>query len=609
MVETVKAEELLETLIAQMTVTQMVNLTQTAEAEAAATESFNATQTAYIAETAKAEEILETLIAQMTATGEVYVTQTAYVTETARAEEIQQTLNVEKTATADAYALELNRIAETKIALYETQTEEARPTATPTFTLTPTATQIPTGTPVPVDPTQTMEAIMTAAAGTMMAEETESAIITATAEEIAWRLTVDYEREQIIFAEQTRAAWTDTPTITPTFTDTPVPTATFTDTPVPTATNTDTPLPTATNTDTPLPTATNTNTPVPTATYTGTPVPTAVPTDTPVPTATPTDTPVPTATMSPTPVVYSTPDGLYIVVSKAVVNNPKDVGEMMYSAPSQKVDVVRTILNGNTVTLTGERRPRGGIWWAKVKNSYNQTGWMRESVLSVSSEIETGNTFTFGTWEQDSNMSNGPEAIEWQVLAVEDDRILVISRYGLDVQPYNNEGTGTEWEASALREWMNEEFLSTAFNSVERARILPVTVISGSSETDHIYQIDINDVYKYFTGDDTQKCSLTAYAVSNGANANQIFWRPTYIASGRTENVIARPAFWMDISDLKGTEYLMMVTPTANPVLTLTPLSIVEILPTAEICEDCVTVDQGSSGSSCHMEPWGLVCD
>lgn len=46
---------------------------------------------------------------------------------------------------------------------------------------------------------------------------------------------------------------------------------------------------------------------------------------------------------------------------------------------------------------------------------------------------------TFGHYEQDNDTANGPEEIEWLILDydAENNRVLVVSPYGLDAKPYN----------------------------------------------------------------------------------------------------------------------------------------------------------------------------
>ena len=55
----------------------------------------------------------------------------------------------------------------------------------------------------------------------------------------------------------------------------------------------------------------------------------------------------------------------------------------------------------------------------------------------VLADAEVGDHVSFGTYEQDSDDSNGPEEIEWIVLKVEPDRVLLISKYALDRKTYS----------------------------------------------------------------------------------------------------------------------------------------------------------------------------
>ena len=81
--------------------------------------------------------------------------------------------------------------------------------------------------------------------------------------------------------------------------------------------------------------------------------------------------------------------------------------------------------------------------------------------------ISTGNIVSFGTYEQDNDISNGPEDIEWLVLTRENNRILVISKYVLDCNlkdsPYDNVNiwgnAAYTWEQNRFRAWLNDIFL------------------------------------------------------------------------------------------------------------------------------------------------------
>ncbi len=57
--------------------------------------------------------------------------------------------------------------------------------------------------------------------------------------------------------------------------------------------------------------------------------------------------------------------------------------------------------------------------------------------LNAGSTYKVGDIVNFGHYEQDGNTANGKEEIEWEVLKVESDRMLVISKYALDCKKYN----------------------------------------------------------------------------------------------------------------------------------------------------------------------------
>ena len=82
-----------------------------------------------------------------------------------------------------------------------------------------------------------------------------------------------------------------------------------------------------------------------------------------------------------------------------------------------------------------------------------------------------GKTFLFGRYEQEDE-KEGEEPIEWVVLAKEDDRMLVISKYGLHAQPYNLSGEKTFWNSSSIRNWLQDEFYEYAFSEDEKPHIL-----------------------------------------------------------------------------------------------------------------------------------------
>ena len=110
--------------------------------------------------------------------------------------------------------------------------------------------------------------------------------------------------------------------------------------------------------------------------------------------------------------------------------------------------------------------------------------------------------------------------------------MLVISRYGLDCQPYNEADIGeVTWEICTLRSWMNSEFYNTAFNDSEKASIRTTTLSNpdslygsgGNATNDKVFCLNTEEAKAYFGADDSKEhnparaTKPTAYAVARGA--------------------------------------------------------------------------------------------
>ncbi len=147
--------------------------------------------------------------------------------------------------------------------------------------------------------------------------------------------------------------------------------------------------------------------------------------------------------------------------------------------------------------------------------------------------LEAGSTLTFGHYEQDNDLSNGTEPIEWLVLDVQDHRALLLSRYGLDAKPYHEVYADITWENCSLRRWLNDEFINTAFTAREQTGILTTAVDNsrsqgywdtdgGNNTQDQIFLLSYAEASKYLgvtlTDNNTKsRVAPTAYAVKRRA--------------------------------------------------------------------------------------------
>ena len=168
-------------------------------------------------------------------------------------------------------------------------------------------------------------------------------------------------------------------------------------------------------------------------------------------------------------------------------------------------------------------RKLGEEKWNKIKN------------------IKIGDSYTFGTYEQDNNTSNGKEAIEWTVLDKDGMSLLLVSKQALAWQQYNTSYTDVTWENCTLRKWLNGTFLKNAFSTEEQAQIQNTTVSAdnnpqystnpGNATTDKVFLLSINEVEKYFNSNEARKCAPTAYAEAQGVWTSDTYKTPSGAAT------------------------------------------------------------------------------
>jgi len=214
------------------------------------------------------------------------------------------------------------------------------------------------------------------------------------------------------------------------------------------------------------------------------------------------------------------------------------------------------------------------------------TGCSKDNSASepVLPDVQTGGYVTFGSYEQDNDLSNGKEDIEWLVLAREDNKALLISRYALDVQPYSQHITEVPWENSFIRKWLNDTFLNEAFSLEEQDSIIMSTVTAdenplhklsqGNDTEDKVFLLSAAEAYEYFETDSERICEMTDYCYAQSPHLERLCgW---WLRSLNAEHVAAvidpfkgnvqiggdyvttispdiRPSIWIDleIADLK----------------------------------------------------------
>lgn len=147
------------------------------------------------------------------------------------------------------------------------------------------------------------------------------------------------------------------------------------------------------------------------------------------------------------------------------------------------------------------------------------------SISPTQVEDDPSITISFGRYphNRDNNYRpNDIRPIEWIELIRIPGKALLVSKYGLDSEPFNEECTEVKWQNCTLRKWLNGEFLQTAFNAEEQKMILDVDVTedmnphfdtcSGNSTMDKVFLLSLSEVNTYFSSDRDRQCYGTAYS-------------------------------------------------------------------------------------------------
>lgn len=183
----------------------------------------------------------------------------------------------------------------------------------------------------------------------------------------------------------------------------------------------------------------------------------------------------------------------------------------------------------------------------------------------VNTYKKVGSYITFGTYPKTAS-DTGSTPIEWLVLDYDETnkRALIISRYGLDAQPYNKNAVNTTWGTCTLRTWLNDDFYNKAFTAQEQKRIVLTdvdnsknqgysgdSIRSESNTQDRIFLLSYAEANKYFdvqhykvsgSGDNIKsRVEPTAYAFAQGATTYQ----GTTREKGKTENGSAAGWWWL----------------------------------------------------------------
>lgn len=149
------------------------------------------------------------------------------------------------------------------------------------------------------------------------------------------------------------------------------------------------------------------------------------------------------------------------------------------------------------------------------------------------SNVNVGDTIEFGKFDYGKlGYGDGVEKVQWDVLAKEDGRVLLISHYIVSLSKYDEnaikEKYDTNWEQSDIRAYLNDELINEMFTKDEQESILEVTIDNPNSDeycqkfngfeivgnnnpcgetTDKLFLLSFEEVEKYYENHNDAKAS------------------------------------------------------------------------------------------------------
>ena len=137
-----------------------------------------------------------------------------------------------------------------------------------------------------------------------------------------------------------------------------------------------------------------------------------------------------------------------------------------------------------------------------------------------------GRYILFGHFEQDDNISNGSEPIEWLVLSSDEDTLWLLSRYGLFPSSFHSTDSVIRWNGCSLRKKLNNDFYNSSFSESEKECILLTHVTadrntrfrnkSGKDTDDYVYLLSMKETDSFFPEPEDKLAWPTPYAAASG---------------------------------------------------------------------------------------------
>lgn len=149
------------------------------------------------------------------------------------------------------------------------------------------------------------------------------------------------------------------------------------------------------------------------------------------------------------------------------------------------------------------------------------------SQKDVFRSAKVGDKITFGEYEQDNDLENGAEPIEWIVMEKDEDgNLLLASKYILDNRVFSDDPDSPAWVDSSLRKWLNSTFYNAAFSKEEQKVIHTFSYTTHgrlsdevNERNDNVLLLTVAQIYDHFDSNELYEkdwVKATPYAIAQG---------------------------------------------------------------------------------------------
>ena len=162
--------------------------------------------------------------------------------------------------------------------------------------------------------------------------------------------------------------------------------------------------------------------------------------------------------------------------------------------------------------------------------------------------LDFGSEVTFGSYEQDDNLENGKEPVEWIIIDRNESSVMLISKKIIDVKAFNEDRFNATWETSSLRKWLNGTFYNNAFNVYEKQTITETRVIpdkkaystspdQGKETIDKVYLLSGDEYKKYRKITGVGTAITTKHAIALNGREEPGYWLLRSIDDDRSYSI------------------------------------------------------------------------